>query len=60
MCRARAGILSQSATLCAKAEMVTRCRDDPENVKWKLVKMGAGAPTDGGSRPLLECAPSCT
>jgi hypothetical protein len=38
--------------------MVTRCRDDPENVQWKLIKMGEGAPAEGGSRALLDWAKS--
>ena len=40
-----------------RAEMITACRDDP-NVKWPLIKMAHGAPTEGGSRALLQWAKS--
>ena len=38
--------------------MITRCRDVPADVRWRLIKMGEGAPTGGGSRALLEWAKS--
>ena len=38
----------------AQAEMITRCRDEPDTVRWPLIKMGEGAPKEGGSRALLE------
>ena len=39
-----------------KADMVTSCRG--ADAKWKLIKMGDGAPAEGGSRTLLEWAKS--
>ena len=41
-----------------RSEMVTNCRDDEGKVKWPLIKMGPGAPTEGGSRALLQWAKS--
>ena len=40
--------------------MITRCRDERDTVRWKLLKMGEGAPTEGGSRALLEWGKSRT
>ena len=39
-----------------KQDMITSCRGD--GAQWKLIKMGPGAPTEGGSRQLLEWAKS--
>ena len=36
--------------------MITSCAND--DARWKLLKLGPGAPTDGGSRALLEWAKS--
>ena len=41
-----------------RTEMVTNCRDGEGKVKWPLIKMGPGAPTEGGSRALLQWAKS--
>ena len=39
-----------------KSDMITSCRE--ADAKWKLIKMGDGAPAEGGSRALLEWAKS--
>ena len=39
-----------------KQDMITSCRGD--GAQWKLIKMGPGAPAEGGSRQLLEWAKS--